>query len=221
MRAQMNPHFIFNALNSIQRYILSNEADEAYDYLGKFSVLMRKILVQSRLGAVPLADELDLLKDYLELEQLRVEHRITFRIEVEDQLDLRDTMIPPLLLQPILENAIWHGIQPAERAGLILLQVRGVSENRLEIVIEDNGVGRTHAETLRSEYRKKGTSTGLSNTKSRVTLLGYLEEMNAEFEIEDCLSEQGEICGTRVMIRLPRDWSQQTHVFLTETMHQN
>ena len=217
LRAQMNPHFIFNALNSIQKYILSNEPDEAYEYLGKFSVLMRKILVHSRKGAVALDEELGLLKDYLELEQLRVEYPIELEIDIAPELNLIQTLIPPLLLQPLLENAIWHGLQPAERPGKIRLQVNEASFDQLEIVIEDNGVGRRRAEALSSVYRKKGTSTGLGNTKSRVTLLGYLEDMDAAFDVEDVLGANGNIAGTRIKIQLPKGWSDKTHVLLTET----
>jgi len=146
LRSQMNPHFIFNSLNSIQGFFVNNGVKEGSEYLGKFSNLMRRILNQTSLEHHPLQTEIETLDIYLSIEKSRMEGKMTYNIDVSPEIETEFIQIPPLLLQPIVENAIWHGIAPKDGNGHIEIIIReDQKESQLIINIEDNGVGLNHS----------------------------------------------------------------------------
>lgn len=202
LRAQMNPHFIFNALNSIQHYILNNEAQYAYDYLAKFSKLIRLVLVNSQHNTINLKKELELLNIYLDLEQRRFKNRFEYEIKYDSELSVNEIKIPVMLIQPYVENSIWHGIMNLDenkkgRLTIELIQQEGI----IKISIEDNGVGRKKAAEIKknSEYE----SVGMLFTKKRVDILDTTGKSGAKINVIDLYDENGNASGTRVEIDLP------------------
>lgn len=179
LRAQMNPHFIFNSLNAIQRLYVEGDLDRAGEYMGDFAQLLRKILDHSGSETVTLAAELDTLRLYLRLEQVRLEGKLDFEIVVDEELDRHNTMLPPLVLQPFVENAIWHGILPTGRAGLVRVEVRPAEEEseppRLEVNIVDNGVGIEHS--LRGKQASGHESKGIRITSERLGPSGSVKSV--------------------------------------------
>lgn len=202
LRAQMNPHFIFNSLNSINNFILKNETEAASDFLVKFSRLVRQVLNNSKHMMVSLNDELHALGLYIELEQLRFEHKFTFKLVVEDELDKDEVKVPPLLVQPYIENAIWHGMMHKDGPGEVSLKIFR-SDDRLHFIITDDGIGREKAAGYKSQYNEKRKSVGLSITKNRIELLNSLYGITATSKITDLYDEKHEPCGTRVEISIP------------------
>ncbi len=197
-KAQMNPHFMFNALTSIEYFILSNNSDQARNYLGKFSRLMRITLDHSQSNFVPLHDELNALKLYVELEFLRLKsHWHTFEIKTSEQMDDNNMFVPPLLIQPFVENAIWHGLQKKEREGKLLIDVSFI-ENELRCTVEDDGVG-IHKELVTKNHK----SSGICITKERLTLIHSILNTPYKFSIETITNEQEASCGTRVQFSMP------------------
>lgn len=201
LRAQMNPHFIFNSLNSIQKYILQDQSQEAYDYLAKFSKLIRQVLMNSERSNITIKDEIDLLKLYVELEQRRFKNRFDYSINCSDKVPL-DFKLPIMLIQPFVENAIWHGLMNLGKAkhGLLAIDFK-LEQNNLKIQIKDNGIGREAAALKRkdSEYR----SVGMMFTQKRLELLKESSDAKANVEIIDLKDEDGRANGTLVEIKLP------------------
>ncbi|MCB0793627.1 MAG: histidine kinase [Flavobacteriales bacterium] len=195
LRSQMNPHFIFNALNSINAYVQQNDTDKATRFLSKFAQVMRGVLENSREATVPLADDLRTLKGYMDLERMRAQERFTFTIEVADDLNPEVVMVPPLVVQPFVENAIWHGLAGVERDGHISLRILQ-KEGQLLWIVEDNGVGRRQGSTPKAEQGKK-RSLGTAITRSRLDLVQKQYGGKAGFHYEDL--EQ----GTRVVVEMP------------------
>lgn len=196
LRAQMNPHFIFNVLTSINRYIVKNEAEKASDYLNQFSVLIRRILDNSRKDWVTLAEEIETLRLYMEIEQLRFSDTFSYEIIVGEELELDFLEIPPMLIQPYIENAIWHGLmQKTDKNRKLLLSLHRKGE-QIQIIIEDNGIGRKNAQALKSKSATLHKSHGLTVTSERIQLVNTLYNINCSVEIED-LAE-----GTRVVLCL-------------------
>jgi len=200
LRAQMNPHFIFNSLSSINWYILKNDKDTASDYLTRFSRLMRMVL-NSQKPMIPLEDELKMLELYLDLERLRFENAFDYSITFTNAVDAGSVSIPPMLLQPFCENAIWHGFRNKEGQGHININIR-TEEDLLEFMITDNGVGRKQAAAFKNKSPKKEKSMGLQITLDRLTLFGEENNATADFEIEDLADENGSAMGTRVTLRI-------------------
>jgi LytS/YehU family sensor histidine kinase len=150
LRAQMNPHFLFNCLNSINSFIMENDPDSASEYLTKFSRLIRLILNNSQPGPVTLASEIESIRLYVEMEAMRFNNRFSYKIDVDEDLEINTIEIPPLLIQPYVENAIWHGLMHRDSKGHLLIQFR--QEDRyLCCIIEDDGIGRQQAKLLRSK----------------------------------------------------------------------
>ncbi len=199
LRAQMNPHFIFNALNSINRYIIRSDKETASDYLVKFSKLMRLILENSKSSAVPLSNELESLRLYVELEMLRFDHKFDFRLDVSSGIDLSGISIPPMIFQPYIENSIWHGLMNKEGKGVVSLSIRQEEQLVLHCVIEDNGIGREKAATLRSQTHGSRKSFGTQITRDRIHLL---EGKQNRLQITDLYDEQHAPAGTRVELWL-------------------
>lgn len=201
LRAQMNPHFLFNSLNSINRYILKNDGQKASDYLTKFSKLMRLILQNSKKPLVPLSQELEALRLYVEMEAVRFDGKFRFEMTTSPDLELDFIELPPLILQPYVENAIWHGLMHKESEGLLTLSVRK-QDSGLLFVIEDNGVGRKMAEELKSKSAQSHKSMGMRITSERMDLSDRLHDTSTEVRITDLVDAMGEAAGTRVEISL-------------------
>jgi len=148
LRSQMNPHFLFNSLNSIKLYIINNEQKNAVHYLNKFSKLVRKILEASSLKEIPLADELETVELYMNIENIRFSNEINFETQIEEGIDPHNVKIPSLILQPFLENSLWHGLSSKEGEKNIVLEVSRGEEGFINIAITDNGIGRAAADFL-------------------------------------------------------------------------
>jgi len=202
LRAQMNPHFIFNSLNSINRFIMKNESESASAYLSKFSKLIRLILNRSTAALVTLESELDTLSLYLELESLRFSGRFTFAIQVDSAIETAYTEIPPMLIQPYVENAIWHGLMQKEAGGNILISIEQQGK-QLICTVEDNGVGRRRAAELKSKSATHTKSRGMQITADRLKLSQTLYGQQPTVRIHDLVDTQGEPAGTRVVLTIP------------------
>ena len=202
LRSQMNPHFLFNSLNSIKNYIVRNEPRTAARYLTKFSQLMRLILSNSKDPTVTLADELKALRLYVELENLRFRKQFKYNFEVAENLPLESIEIPPLVLQPYVENAIWHGLMHKKSGGQ--LWMRAYRQNgSLHIEIEDNGIGRARAKKLRSKSVIKKKSLGMKITSDRLSLAMSVNGQKASVQINDLMDAKNHAAGTLVHIKIP------------------
>jgi LytS/YehU family sensor histidine kinase len=205
LRSQMNPHFIFNCLNSIDYYILKNETERASNYLNRFSRLIRLILQNSRVNYVSLKDELEALKLYIEMEVLRFQQRFFYEIKVEKGLELREIEIPPMLLQPYVENAIWHGLLHKKECGHLEVHLSRRAGN-LFCVIEDNGIGREMARALRSKTATRRKSMGMRITEDRISIINRLYKTRSSIRVIDKKNWQGLPAGTRVELTIPLHW---------------
>jgi len=200
LRAQMNPHFIFNAINSIQHYILNKESDKAYGYLAKFSKLIRLVLDQSQSKTITLKQELEILGLYLELEKLRFDKPITVSVNVPSDIDQSGIRLPGMLIQPYVENAIWHGLLPLkDRDGVLTITITEEGEN-LIIAIEDNGVGRVASEGNQKDPERR--SYGMLITSERLKLMGRSDFNVNRVSIIDMRDESDKPKGTRVEITI-------------------
>ena len=204
LRANMNPHFVFNALNAIHDFIANSDEKSAHLYLGKFAKLIRRILDQSRKDFISLEEELDTLKLYLELENMRFENKLRFEIEIEDGIQPYDIELPPMLIQPYLENAVRHGLMNLDRPGMIKVAFSRMN-NYLECTVTDNGVGRAKALEVSSKRLKSHRSAGMEITQKRVDLLyeAGKDKNRAGVEITDLVDDLGHPSGTEVSILLP------------------
>ena len=208
LRSQMNPHFLFNGLNSIKSFVISNRPREAADYLSKFARLIRLILENSKDALVPLDREIETLRLYMAMEALRFQERFTYEIAVDPSVDPHLYEVPPTLIQPYVENAIWHGLLHLKRPGghlRIAFRSDGGAE-QLTVVIEDNGVGRAEAQRLRSLSATRRKSMGMRITAERIAILDQLYGIGATVVVSDLRDAGGAPLGTRVTVRLsPRD----------------
>jgi hypothetical protein len=202
LRSQMNPHFIFNCLSSINRFILINKTEEAADYLTKFSRLMRMALHNSEKSFISLETELEALRLYLELERLRFRNAFDYSITLMNTIETSTIFIPPLLLQPFAENAIWHGLMHKKGSGHLDISLSAEGKI-LHCFITDNGIGRKEAALLKSKSSENNKSMGMQKTVSRLALLNERSGENAFFGIEDLVDEHHEISGTRVVLKIP------------------
>ncbi len=203
LRSQMNPHFVFNALNSVQNFILKNDTREASKYLTKFARLMRLILENSESPMVPLAREIELLRYYTELEQLRFNYRFSFDFQIDSSLSPESVSIPGMLIQPHIENAIWHGLMHKSAPGHLWLRFLKADEKTLVCEIEDDGVGRARAAEIEKDRPKNHRSTGLANIRNRLDLLNAQLAEDIRLDFEDLYDEQGQTRGTKVVVRMP------------------
>lgn len=201
LRAQMNPHFIFNCLSSINRFVLKNETEAASDYLTKFSRLIRMVLNSSNKTFITLIDEIDMLKLYMDMERLRFKNSFDYRISFTNSIDADNVFIPSLLLQPFVENAIWHGLMHKEGHGSIAIDL-SVEDRTLTCVITDNGIGRRMAAILKSKSAEKQKSLGLHITSERLALLNANVDEQASFHFEDITDSGGNDAGTRVILKI-------------------
>ena len=203
LRAQINPHFLFNCMNSINKMILNGETENASLYLTKFSKLVRLILENAERTNVSLENELSLLESYIQLEELRFKGKIGYKISVDESLEKENTFLPSMVLQPFVENAIWHGLmhKQADEKGIININIREEND-RLLCTIEDNGVGRERAQQLREKSVLKNKSMGMKITEERLRLLSQerLEQLIRVTDLKDALDHA---LGTRVEINIP------------------
>jgi len=202
LRAQMNPHFIFNSLNSINRFILQNERAQASEYLTKFSKLVRLILQNSQASLIPLESELESLDLYLNLEALRFNYHFDYKISVPKDLDISALQVPPLILQPYVENAIWHGLMHKEEKGQLDIEVAEENDH-LYFKITDNGIGRKMAAAMASKSATKHKSMGLRITAHRIAILQNSETIISPVTINDLVNADGSAAGTEVVIKMP------------------
>jgi tetratricopeptide (TPR) repeat protein len=202
LRQQMNPHFIFNTLNSIQYYVFQNDKIAANEYMSKFATLMRKILDNSRSTTIPLEDELDALKLYLELESVRFKGRFKWNIDVDDDIDTLDYKIPAMLIQPYVENAITHGLKDKEEKGRIDISI-GLQNGGIFCSIKDDGIGRQKAMENKRKQNDSHNSLGTTITESRLKLVNdlYGNKMNVIYR--DLKTSDGQPAGTEVIINIP------------------
>ena len=202
LRAQMNPHFIFNSLNSINRFILQNNRAHASEYLTKFSKLVRMILQNSQASLITLESELESLELYLNLEALRFNYHFDYKISVPKDLDISALQVPPLILQPYVENAIWHGLMHKEEKGRLNVEVTEEKEH-LYFKITDNGIGREKAAAMASKSATKHKSMGLRITEHRIAILQNSETLTSPVTINDLVNPDGSAAGTEVVIEMP------------------
>lgn len=202
LRQQMNPHFIFNTLNSIQYYMYQHDKLATNNYLTKFSSLMRKVLENSQHTSVPISDELSALNLYLELESIRFKDKFEYRINVDEEIDPLMHKIPTMLIQPYVENSICHGLIPKEGKGYVNVDLKLNSEYIL-CTIEDNGIGREAAKERNQIKEENHNSLGTRITKSRLDLVNELYGTSLQTVYTDLKDENGESTGTRVEIHIP------------------
>jgi tetratricopeptide (TPR) repeat protein len=199
LRTQMNPHFIFNALNSVNNYIAKKDERSANRFLSEFSTLMRAVLENSDKDFIPLERELELLGLYLKLEHSRFPEKFEYEIEISENLDTDRFSIPPMLLQPYLENAIWHGLRYKEGKGTLTLEAEQLGQATLRIVISDDGIGRRQSTALKTKHQRQQRSTGMENILKRVGILNEMHRDKISIEVRD-LNPDGS--GTRVELKL-------------------
>jgi tetratricopeptide (TPR) repeat protein len=202
LRAQMTPHFIFNSLNSINRFILQNNKAEASEYLTKFSRLVRLILQNSQSALIPLESELESLQLYLELEAVRFDHHFEFNIKVDDDLETDIIKVPPLIIQPYAENAIWHGLMHKEEKGHLNIELYQ-EEDILCCKITDDGIGRKKAAELKSKSNSTHKSMGMQITASRIEILQQKKQLDTYIKITDLILADGSAGGTEVILKIP------------------
>ncbi len=202
LRAQMNPHFIFNSLNSINRFILQNNKAQASEYLTKFSKLVRLILQNSQTPLISLESELEALALYLDMESLRFNFHFNYKIFVPDDVEISSIKVPPLILQPYAENAIWHGLMHKEEKGLLDIDVMQ-QNGYLYFKITDDGIGRKQAEAFASKSATKHKSMGLRITADRIAMLRNAKPNETAVTIHDLMHGDGSAAGTEIVIKIP------------------
>ncbi|WP_236554634.1 histidine kinase [Flavobacterium sp. 9AF] len=199
LRREMNPHFIFNSLNSVNQFISENKELEANKYLSSYSHLMRNMMENSNKDFISISNELEQLKKYLALEHLRFQDQFEYQIRIDEQIDAEVTFIPNMILQPHLENAIWHGLRYKEGKGNLLLQFQ-LLPKKVQITIDDDGIGLTQSQALKTVNQKVHQSRGTTNTLERIKLLNELYKMNISFSITE---KEAPETGTIVVITVP------------------
>lgn len=202
LRAQMNPHFLFNCLNCINRYIVKNEPQKASEYLSDFAVLIRLILNHSQKEQILLSEELKALELYIQMESLRFEEKFEYKISTAPEVDQDFIRVPPLIFQPFVENAIWHGLMHMPSKGFLSIDL-ALKGDFLECQIKDNGIGRDKARQLKSKSAPLHKSMGMDITASRLDNLGQLNGIHSSIEVVDLLNASNQAQGTLVILKIP------------------
>lgn len=197
LRREMNPHFIFNSLNSVNQFIAQNKEREANKYLTSYSSLMRNMMESSSKDFIPLQHEIDHLQKYLELEHLRFSNQFDFVVDVEESIDTDAILAPNMLIQPHLENAIWHGLRYKETKGLLLLSIKNKT-SFIEITIDDNGIGIEKSNSIKTQNQKIHQSIGLQNIKERIKLLNDLYKVDISFAVINKVNDGGTIVKLKI-----------------------
>lgn len=203
LRAQMNPHFLFNTLSSIQHFITLNETEAALKYLSKFAKLMRRIMDNSRKPVIPVKEELEALQLYLELESLRFKNKFSYDISVDESIDLNDDEIPPMLIQPYIENSILHGLMNLEnRDGRLVIEMKK-KDGMIICSVQDNGIGREKSREINRAKKRHHVSSGMSIAGNRLEILNLLHGSKLNVNIFDLKNAGNEAAGTRVEVFVP------------------
>ena len=204
LRAQMNPHFLFNSLNSIKYFAYHKDKEETGDYINKFALLVRAILNNSKTKTISLKQEIKTIKLYTEIEQIRFEKEFEFEFKIDDTLDQDEIQIPSMLIQPFIENAIWHGLMHKEGKGKLTLGVFD-QEDKILIEVLDNGIGRKRAQAIKENaMNTKSKSLGMEITSDRMSLIEKSLGIKAHFLVKDLQDQEGKSAGTRVQIIIPK-----------------
>jgi len=203
LQAQMNPHFLFNTISSIQNYVLDKDVDEALTYLNSFSKVIRMTLEYVDKQFISLSDELAYLDQYVTIENMRFDNLIEYKVKCSDDIDIENTLIPPMLLQPIIENSINHGLRNLMRKGHIKLDIIKLKNNCYKCIVEDNGVGRKRSLEIKESQTKSRESIGLKITEERLAILNKDKKGELGVKIFDLYSDKGEPAGTKVEITMP------------------
>jgi tetratricopeptide (TPR) repeat protein len=203
LRSQMNPHFIFNALNSVNSFIASNDERAANKYLSEFSFLMRVVLENSEEDFIPLEKEIELLELYAKLEHFRFKDKFDYSINVDDSIDVQEYQIPPMLLQPYIENAVWHGLRYKTEKGHLNIDISKKNEDEITITVTDDGIGRERSKALKTENQQKQNSKGMGNIKKRVAILNAMYKDKVDISVDDFQDAEDE--GTKVVVTLKKD----------------
>ena len=209
LRAQINPHFLFNSLNSIQHFFLNNEVKKANKYLSDFGILMRNILDESTRSNSTIEEEIDFISRYLSLEQARLNGKFTFEIKVDEQIDIMNTVIPTLILQPFVENSVWHGIAPNTEDGEILISFENTESNEIRCTIRDNGIG-VNVSKSQSHGKKKNVINAIQITQERINLLRKRSSNKNRVNIIE-LTTNDQVSGTEVSFTFPNILRKLTH----------
>ncbi|MBL0331336.1 MAG: histidine kinase [Chlorobi bacterium] len=202
LRLQMNPHFIFNSLNSIQSYITDNKQELASEYLALFARLIRKILDNSRKQAIPIAKEIETLEIYLTLERVRFDNQFDYKFDIDPNVDVHWLTIPPMLIQPYIENSIKHGLRPKSSGGTIIIGMKMIDEINMLCWIQDNGIGRKKALELKNQRLTSHKSIAMEATKDRLEILNSLRKQKVSVKVID-LYNNNEALGTKVELIIP------------------
>ena len=202
LRAQMNPHFIFNCLNSIYHFMSKKDVEQASKYLIKFSNLIRSILENSLHQEVSLKEDLAALELYIQLEQMRLDHKFKYEVSIQEGLDTDNVYVPPLIMQPFVENSIWHGLSEKTQGGLIKIEIL-IENEMLKYVLEDNGSNIKKQSDLPEIEKLKKTSIGMATTKERLELVNKKNDVNANFLTIDLMDEKYNYLGKRIELKLP------------------
>lgn len=199
LRSQMNPHFVFNSLNTVRYFVLSDQKEKAKNYLAKFSKLLRTILSYSKENTISLSNEIEAIKLYIDVELGRFESNFFYSIKIDEEIDLDSVMIPPLLLQPFVENAIIHGLRNSEKTDKILaIKVSQTNGETLEINITDNGIGRTKANEIQYNQDVLYKSFGTAITNQRIELFNQSYTKQIKIETTDLAND----AGTQVLLQI-------------------
>ncbi|MGE0560916.1 MAG: histidine kinase [Flavobacteriales bacterium] len=201
LKSQMNPHFIFNTLNSIQHFILENKFKDSNRYISNFSKLIRMVLNHSDKNYITLREEIDMLNLYLGIEQVRFNHEFEHRINVSEKVDLDFDKIPPMLLQPFVENAIWHGLMNKNEKGRIEIDF-DIEEDFLLCSVTDNGIGRKAAEEIKATRKIKNKSVGMIITKERLNIINNELYENMNVEVIDLYDSNNQASGTKIIVKI-------------------
>jgi LytS/YehU family sensor histidine kinase len=202
LRAQMNPHFIFNCLNSIYHFMSKKDTEQASKYLIKFSNLIRSILENSLHQEVALNEDLEALELYIQLEQMRLDNKFSYKINIQANIDTNTIYVPPLIMQPFVENSIWHGLSNKAEGGLIKIEI-SKDEHMLTYVLEDNGSNVVKSSDLPEIEQLKKSSIGISATKERLELVNQKNNGHANFLMTDLKDAANNYCGKRIELKLP------------------
>ena len=200
LRSQMNPHFIFNALNSVNSFISISDERAANRFLAEFSTLMRTVMENSEHDFIPLTKELEIVKIYLELEHFRFKDKFSFQLNIDKSLDEEAYVLPTMLIQPYIENAIWHGLRYKEEKGELIVSF-AEKDGKLKVCIQDNGIGRAKSQEIKTKNQKKSKSLALRNIGERVELFNNLHRIKVEVSVTDLLDDG---TGTLVELIIPQ-----------------
>jgi len=203
LRSQMNPHFIFNALNSVNSFIATNDERTANKYLSDFSLLMRSVLENSEESFIPLEKEIELLELYTKLEHSRFKDKFEYDIKVDENVNIQEFQIPPMLLQPYIENAVWHGLRYKKEKGQLNIVIDQQTNDVIKITITDDGIGRKQSKVLKTKNQQKQNSKGMGNIKKRVAILNKMYKDKVDVFIDDYQDKDD--AGTIVVVTLKKD----------------